>query len=167
MDLQAINEVKVTYQGQGHTSRARLNQGQHQIEVIFKERYSYAGGLHLNQMRSCLLCECQVLKKTFLFISSKFKSARLKSFPNRIVFGGWGGRGGTASFCHVTLQSESHEMSSLVTYVLWHMTSTLIHKEVCKGISNLQNTYTYIFLESLSQPYKHDVRFFLHLFFQN
>ena len=42
MYLQAINKVKVTYQGQ------------HQIEVIFKERYSYAGGLHLNQMRSCL-----------------------------------------------------------------------------------------------------------------
>ena len=53
MDLQAINEVKVTYQGQGHTSRSRSNQGQHQIEVIFKERYCYAGGLHLNQMRSC------------------------------------------------------------------------------------------------------------------
>ena len=43
MDLQAINEVKVTYQGQGHTSRSRSNQGQHQIEVIFKERYCYAG----------------------------------------------------------------------------------------------------------------------------
>ena len=55
MDLQAINEVKVTYQGQSHTSRSRSNQGQHQIEVIFKERYSYAGGLHLNQMRSCFL----------------------------------------------------------------------------------------------------------------
>ena len=37
MDLQAINEVKVTYQGQGYTSRSRSNQGQHQIEVIFKE----------------------------------------------------------------------------------------------------------------------------------
>ena len=36
-----INKVKVTYQGQGHTSRSRSNQGQHQIEVIFKERYSY------------------------------------------------------------------------------------------------------------------------------
>ena len=47
MDLQVINKVKVTYQGQGQ------HQGQHQIEVIFKERYSYAGGLHLNQMRSC------------------------------------------------------------------------------------------------------------------
>ena len=55
MDLQAINEVKVTHQGQGHTSRSRLNQGQHQIEVIFKERYSYAGVLHLNQMRSCFM----------------------------------------------------------------------------------------------------------------
>ena len=55
MDLQAINEVKVTYQGQGHTSKSRSNQGQHQIEVIFKERYSYAGGLHLNQMRSCII----------------------------------------------------------------------------------------------------------------
>ena len=44
MYLQAINEVKVTYQGQGHTSSS--NQGQHQIEVIFKEIYSYAGGLH-------------------------------------------------------------------------------------------------------------------------
>ena len=54
MDLQAINEAKVTYQGQGHTSRSRSNQGQHQIEVIFRERYSYAGGLHLNQMRSCI-----------------------------------------------------------------------------------------------------------------
>ena len=42
------------HQGQGHTSRSRSNQGQHQIEVIFKERYSYTGGLHLNQMRSCL-----------------------------------------------------------------------------------------------------------------
>ena len=29
------------------------HQGQDQIEVILKERYSYAGGLHLNQMRSC------------------------------------------------------------------------------------------------------------------
>ena len=56
MYLQAINKVKVTYQGQGHTSRSRSNQGQHQIEVIFKERYSYTGGLHLNQMRSCLKC---------------------------------------------------------------------------------------------------------------
>ena len=52
--FKAIKKVKVTYQGQGHTSRSRSNQGQHQIEVIFKERYSYAGGLHLNQMRSCL-----------------------------------------------------------------------------------------------------------------
>ena len=53
MYLQAIDNVKVTYQGQGHTSRS--NQGQGQIKVIFKERYSYAGGLHLNQMRSCLI----------------------------------------------------------------------------------------------------------------
>ena len=53
MYQQAINKVKVTYQGQGHPSRSRSNQGQHQIEVIFKERYCYAGGLHLNQMRSC------------------------------------------------------------------------------------------------------------------
>ena len=43
MYIQAINKVKVTHQGQD------------QIEVIFKKRYSYAGGLHLNQMRSCLL----------------------------------------------------------------------------------------------------------------
>ena len=43
-------KVKVTHQGQGQ------HQGQHQIEVIFKERYSYAGGLHLNQMRSCYFC---------------------------------------------------------------------------------------------------------------
>ena len=35
MYLQAINKVKVTYQGQSHTSRSRSNQGQHQIEVIF------------------------------------------------------------------------------------------------------------------------------------
>ena len=55
MYLQTINKVKVTYQGQGHTSRSRSNQGQHEIEVIFKERYSYVGGLHLNQMRSCFL----------------------------------------------------------------------------------------------------------------
>ena len=41
MWLQGINKVKVTHQGQG------------QIKVIFKERYSHAGGLHLNQMRSC------------------------------------------------------------------------------------------------------------------
>ena len=53
--FKVIKKVKVTYQGQGHTSRSRSNQGQHQIEVIFKERYSYAGGLHLNQMRSCLV----------------------------------------------------------------------------------------------------------------
>ena len=51
--FKAIKKVNVTYQGQGHTSRSRSNQGQHQIEVIFKEGYSYAGGLHLNQMRSC------------------------------------------------------------------------------------------------------------------
>ena len=38
----------------GHISRS--NQGQYQIEVICKERYSYAGGLHLNQMRSCSMC---------------------------------------------------------------------------------------------------------------
>ena len=55
MYLQAINKVKVTYQGQGHASRSRSNQGQHQIEVIFWERYSYAGGLHLNQMHSCFI----------------------------------------------------------------------------------------------------------------
>ena len=55
MYLQTINTVKVTYQGQGHTSRSMSNQGQHQIEVIFKERYSYAGGLHLNHMRSCVI----------------------------------------------------------------------------------------------------------------
>ena len=35
-------KVKVTHQGQG------------QIKVNIKERYSYTGGLHLNQMRSCL-----------------------------------------------------------------------------------------------------------------
>ena len=52
--FKTIKKVKVMYQCQGHTSRSRSNQGQHQIEVIFKERYSYAGGLHLNQMRSCL-----------------------------------------------------------------------------------------------------------------
>ena len=40
-------KVKVTHQGQGHTSRSRSNWGH------FKKRYSYAGGLHLNQMRSC------------------------------------------------------------------------------------------------------------------
>ena len=39
--LQVINKVKVTHQGQG------------QIMVIFKERCSYAGGLHSNQMHSC------------------------------------------------------------------------------------------------------------------
>ena len=38
MYLQAIGKVKVTYQGQGHTSRSRSNQGQHQIEVIFVVR---------------------------------------------------------------------------------------------------------------------------------
>ena len=35
MYLQAINKVKVTCQGQGHPSRSRSNQGQHQIRVIF------------------------------------------------------------------------------------------------------------------------------------
>ena len=35
--------------------RSRSNQGQDQIEFISKERYSYASGLHLNQMRSCFL----------------------------------------------------------------------------------------------------------------
>ena len=34
---------------------SRLNQYQGQIKVIFEERYSYAGGLYLNQMRSCLI----------------------------------------------------------------------------------------------------------------
>ena len=38
---------------QGHTSRSRSNQGQGKIEVIFKERCFYVGGLHLNQMHSC------------------------------------------------------------------------------------------------------------------
>ena len=52
MWLQVINKVKVTYQGQGPISR--LNQGLDQIEFIFKERYSYACGFHLNQMRSCI-----------------------------------------------------------------------------------------------------------------
>ena len=52
--LRPSKRSRVTYQGQGHTSRSRSYQGQHQIEVIFKERYSYASGLHLNQMRSCL-----------------------------------------------------------------------------------------------------------------
>ena len=55
MWLQVINKVMVTYQGQGHSSSSRSNQGQDQIVVIFKERYSYAGSLHLNQMRSCLV----------------------------------------------------------------------------------------------------------------
>ena len=49
MWLQVINKVKVTCQG--HTSRS--NQGQGQINVFFKQRCSYAGGLYLNQMRSC------------------------------------------------------------------------------------------------------------------
>ena len=47
MLLQVINKVKVTHQGHDHKSRLRSNQCQGQIEVIFKERYSYAGGLHL------------------------------------------------------------------------------------------------------------------------
>ena len=34
-------------------SRSSSNQGQDQIKVIFRERYSYVGALHLNQMRSC------------------------------------------------------------------------------------------------------------------
>ena len=59
--FKAIKKVKVTYQGQGHTSRSRSYQGQHQIEVIFKERYSYAGGLHLNQMRSCYFMYLKVV----------------------------------------------------------------------------------------------------------
>ena len=62
-DLQAINEVKVTYQGQGHTSRSRSNQGHHQIEVIFKERYSYAGGLHLNQIYAFLFHKILLLHR--------------------------------------------------------------------------------------------------------
>ena len=37
---------------------SRSNQGQDQIEVIFKKRYSYVGGLHLNQMRSCFQIFC-------------------------------------------------------------------------------------------------------------
>ena len=50
MYLQAINKVKVTHQVKV------TKQGQDQILVIdlLKERCSYAGGLHLNQMRSCL-----------------------------------------------------------------------------------------------------------------
>ena len=59
--FKAIKKFKVTYQGQGHTSRSRSNQGQHQIEVIFKERYSYVGGLHLNQIRSCYHCDILIL----------------------------------------------------------------------------------------------------------
>ena len=43
MWLQAIHMVKVTLLGHG------------QIKVTSKEWYSYAGGLHLNQMRSCIL----------------------------------------------------------------------------------------------------------------
>ena len=54
MCLQAINKVKATYQVQGHTSKSRSNQGQDQILINFKERYSYTGGLPLNQMCSCL-----------------------------------------------------------------------------------------------------------------
>ena len=53
MWLQVINKVKVTHQGQGHISKSRSNQCQAQIKVIFKKRCSYAGGLHLNKMRSC------------------------------------------------------------------------------------------------------------------
>ena len=34
--------------------KVKVKSSSHQIEVIFKERYSYTGGLHLNQMRSCL-----------------------------------------------------------------------------------------------------------------
>ena len=55
MYLQAINKVKVTYQGQGHTG-----QGQGQIKVNIKLRSFLRRDtptrvvLHLNQMRSCL-----------------------------------------------------------------------------------------------------------------
>ena len=71
---------------QGHTSRS--NQGQGQIEVIFKERCFYVGGLHLNQMHSC-----QVIVFNFvivlivnsstgqydIFTTSKFQYYTLKS----------------------------------------------------------------------------------------
>ena len=36
MWLHVINKVKVTYQGKGHTSRSRSNQGQYQIGVILR-----------------------------------------------------------------------------------------------------------------------------------
>ena len=50
--LHVINKVKVTYHSQNHTSRSRSNKYQGQNKVIFKQRCSYTGGLHLNQMRS-------------------------------------------------------------------------------------------------------------------
>ena len=65
MCLHVINKVKVTHQGQCQISMSRSHikvnvtyQGQGQIKVIFKERCSYVGGLHLNQMRSCLKYAC-------------------------------------------------------------------------------------------------------------
>ena len=53
MWLQVINKVKVTHQSHCHTSRSWSNQSQGQIKVILKEICSYAGGSHLNRMRSC------------------------------------------------------------------------------------------------------------------
>ena len=52
MWLKVINKVKITHEGEGHTSRTRSNQSQGQIEAVFKER-CLPRGLHLNQMRSC------------------------------------------------------------------------------------------------------------------
>ena len=74
--FKAIKKVKVTYQGQGHTSRSRSYQGKHQIEVIFKERYSYAGGLHLNQMRSGSL---SFLKYAIVMNISKQKLGKISN----------------------------------------------------------------------------------------
>ena len=84
-------KVKVTHQGQGHTSRSRSNQGQHQIEVIFKERYSYVGGLHLNQMRSCFLmflCFFPTLFHAKLFYSCNYSLYQIVLiFPHSFVDG--------------------------------------------------------------------------------
>ena len=65
MWLQVINKVKVTHQGQ--------------IEVVFKERCFYAGGLHLNQMRSS---SAKIFRDSFVLLVSTINLSQDRdSFP--------------------------------------------------------------------------------------
>ena len=57
----------------GYRSLIRSSQGQ--ITFIFKERCSYAGGLHLNQMRSCFISDQKDRDESLKKAESAFKKS--------------------------------------------------------------------------------------------